>query len=363
MGGGSTEVKPQAPSPEETQLRQEQIALAQQQRQIIDETMRQQNLLAPYLLENQGYRPVYSQVDPTAVARAGEIDARTAQLRQLIQANPQQVAQQGPPLMAQAGPEGYTVNGRSVPYAEYAAALQQQNSQTLGANPNFNPAWQSELDKLLSERQTLGDRLTAGKITGYELLPEVKAHQDRMKELQAQQDQITGLMQERTLKALRGELPVDPALERQLSEGRLTLGATLRSNLGSGYETSTPGIQALADYDKRAEELRMASRKDELYNTNQLQLAGQQFGTQIDQMRLGNVVGLQNQPYQGAGALASTSQMLNAPLSAYMQDRNAQLQAASQNAQSANAATASRNQAIGAGAGAIASIGAAAIIF
>jgi len=367
MGGGSTEVKAQAPSPEETALRKEQIALAQQQRQIIDETMRQQNLLAPYLLEQQGYRPVYSQVDPAAAARASEIDARTATLQQLI-GQGSQGSQGGQQVWQRTSSNTFSDGSRTLS-ADQLQQMGGQFNQQLDAYVASGPStpgtdvsgYQSELTRLQEERGTLADRLTGGKITGYELLPEVKAHQERMKQLQAQQDDITGLMQERTLKALRGELPVDPALERQLSEGRQTLASTLRSNLGSGYETSTPGIQALADYDKRAEELRMASRKDELYNTNQLQLAGQQFGTQLDQMRFGNVVGIQNQPFQGAQALGQSSSMLNAPLSAYMQDRNAQLNAATTNAQSAGQAAAARGQMVGSGIAAAGTIAAAAI--
>ena len=54
----------------------------------------------------------------------------------------------------------------------------------------------------------------------------------------------TGLL-ERSLAALKGELPVSPALEQELASEEETLRNRLRAQFGPGFETSSPGIEAL----------------------------------------------------------------------------------------------------------------------
>ena len=91
----------------------------------------------------------------------------------------------------------------------------------------------------------------------------------------------------RSQAALAGELPVDPALERALEEGRGTLEESLRRQLGPGFATSTPGIEALANFDQRAEELRSGARRAELTVSEQL---GQARAAQ-EQARLQGLIG------------------------------------------------------------------------
>jgi len=93
----------------------------------------------------------------------------------------------------------------------------------------------------------------------YEATPEMARQQDIQRQLE-----------ERTLRALSGELPVDPALERSLQEGEERELAEIMQALGPGGTTSTPGIQKLAEYRKRAEELRTAARFGELTTTEAL---------------------------------------------------------------------------------------------
>jgi hypothetical protein len=69
---------------------------------------------------------------------------------------------------------------------------------------------------------------------------------------------------DRLRKALAGELPVDPSLERQIGVDEKSVRDKLLAQVGPGYETSTPGIQSLADFRQRAEELRSAARHDEI---------------------------------------------------------------------------------------------------
>jgi hypothetical protein len=110
----------------------------------------------------------------------------------------------------------------------------------------------------------LKPRYDAGKIVGFDELD----------------DQLSGMRTElekgslqRALQAQRGELGVDPALEREIAEGTRLQDATLLQQLGPGFATSTPGIQARATMGQRAAELRSAARRGEMTLAEQLGLA------------------------------------------------------------------------------------------
>ena len=64
--------------------------------------------------------------------------------------------------------------------------------------------------------------------------------------LAQQRKDIEAKFYQRTLDALSGNLPVNPALERGLQEEQDLLGEQMRRQLGSGWATSPPGIQAQA---------------------------------------------------------------------------------------------------------------------
>lgn len=137
-----------------------------------------------------------------------------------------------------------------------------------------------------------------GRVTGYRPTADLTSRQNS-------ENEINNLLRTRTLAALKGELPVDPALERSIAENRATLESSLRGNLGSGYATSTPGSVALADYEKRAEELRQAQRRDQLTTGEGIRLAGEDLNSRIGSSRFSNVMGLGN---AGAGAAGLFSQ-------------------------------------------------------
>lgn len=85
--------------------------------------------------------------------------------------------------------------------------------------------------------------------------------------------EIETLLGERTLKALRGELEIDPALERDIAKQGDTLRDRLRSQFGPGWETSSPGIEAMQAYEEGANVLRHQARKGELTLSEQLSMA------------------------------------------------------------------------------------------
>jgi hypothetical protein len=99
----------------------------------------------------------------------------------------------------------------------------------------------------------------SGKITSFALTEEAQARKDYENQLLDHQR-----------KALARELPVDPTLERALTEGEQQLRAQLQAQLGTGYETSTPGIQALEAYRQRAAEARATVAHGQLTSGQQL---------------------------------------------------------------------------------------------
>lgn len=84
--------------------------------------------------------------------------------------------------------------------------------------------------------------------------------------------EIEGMQLDRSLKALRGELPVTATLAKELELGERTLGEKLSRQLGPGWETTTAGIQAKAEYNRMATSLREAEQKDQLTTAEALSI-------------------------------------------------------------------------------------------
>lgn len=214
-----------------------------------------------------------------------------------------------------------------------------------------------------------------GRITGFTkkaVDPAVAARQKQFEDLQSQtmaqalaemndptKKQIDKMMKDRTLAALKGDLPVDPGLERSLKEGRGTLEESLRRQIGSGYATSTPGMQALADFDKRAEELRYGARTGQLTMGEQLSGArsaqdlargqsgmaaggmGMELADRLRGSSMAGALGVQGTSWMGPQMMGQVAQGFNNPLSFYQNQRKMQMDAMTANAQSDSAEGAS----------------------
>lgn len=205
----------------------------------------------------------------------------------------------------------------------------------------------------------------SGKIIGYSEAPKSQ-QQQLMEQLQSQTLQaaldeysnpdnkaINQMLRQRTLAALKGDLPVDPGLERNLKESRSQLEETLRKQVGPGYATSTPGIQALADFDARANELRYGARTGQLSLAEQLQganaeranirtqapLATTDLTGRLQSQRFGNLMGLSSSAAMGPQMLGQVAQGFSQPLSWYSGNRQMQFQANAQNAAAQNQAS------------------------
>lgn len=157
--------------------------------------------------------------------------------------------------------------------------------------------------------------------------------------LKAQAKELQGLEQQRAIDALKGNLPVDPTLERELSTQEQTLRDRLRSQFGSGYETSTAGIQTLDEFGRSAAGLRSDARTGQLTLAEQLGMARQGLGLQTQGQSLGILgQGTTGNPmalFQGYGQTAQGYGNAQIP---YMQNRQMGLQANISTAQMAGQA-------------------------
>ena len=249
-GGGSD--YPQ-PSTEERGLQSAQTQLLQQQRDLIQQQVKQQNLLAPVLFKQSGIIPQYG--------ANGEITGYT----------------QGPPTPEQQAAQAQL------------AAITQQTAQSNQLFQDIVPGLQKQaklqdlLQPIAFEQAGLTPQYDAsGQIVGFT--------QDPMQAtLKGQGQQIQQQLNQRTLDALAGNLPVDPGLERNLSQQEAQLHNSLFAQLGPGYATSTPGQQALTNFAQRADELRYGARTGQLTLGQQLSLAQGQDNQQATNNALANI--------------------------------------------------------------------------
>lgn len=160
-----------------------------------------------------------------------------------------------------------------------------------------------------------------------------------------QSAEIQKLEGDRTLAALKGELPVDPALTRTLDEQGSTLNEQLRKQLGSGYETSDPGIRSLATFNQRKNETLESARRGDLSLADQLSQArsATQFGQGMSSSQLAQQLRGMNLGMLGTAqnSMSPFINNLNAPQQLGFQQQQLQTNA---NAASVNSGLALYNQ-------------------
>lgn len=153
---------------------------------------------------------------------------------------------------------------------------------------------------------------TTGKIT-YEKIPPLESEQ--------LSKQVETEANKRTLAAIKGELPVSPALEKELSGQEAETKAALLEQLGPGYETGTPGIEALARERQRQSSIREAVRFGELSSLNAIgqARAGQRYGKSGQLYE--EIAGAGVPEQQAAGMFATGGQLYEGPINRALQER------------------------------------------
>lgn len=135
--------------------------------------------------------------------------------------------------------------------------LQQKQLALIEASEAREKAWEPMLMGEMGYKY--GEEGAIEKLPYEEMAPEMQRSYD-----------IAQLAEERELKALRGELEIDPSVERQLEEDERTLRNQLYRDLGQGYELSTPGQKALQDFRESAQALRYAISRGEMTSSEAL---------------------------------------------------------------------------------------------
>jgi hypothetical protein len=148
----------------------------------------------------------------------------------------------------------------------------------------------------------------------------------------AKRKELEGMYLDRSLKAMKGELPLDPALEDSLKSSEQQMREKLQSQFGPGYETSSPAIETLSQFMKTSEILREGARTGQLTLSEQLGLTREQQeqfsrGSATDALR-NTAIG---DPMTFAGAFGQTARGYGQAQVPFLQQRQMQAQASSAN--------------------------------
>lgn len=178
----------------------------------------------------------------------------------------------------------YGADGKITGFHDLGPTQEQTAYSHLLSAQEKNLAYSQALEPLQLQQQGYQVQTDAnGMPTGFSLIPGGAADLQGQYATQQlatgkQQQEVNQLLLDRSKKALAGELPVDPGLDRHFNDSEQILRASLSKQLGPGYETSTPGIQALANFTQRKNETIYGAQHGEIGYADQLAQAGQSQG-------------------------------------------------------------------------------------
>lgn len=173
------------------------------------------------------------------------------------------------------------------------------------------------LAPLLFKETGIRPRMKDGKIIGFDRVKDPK---------QKLRNQSEKLLLERSIKAAKGELPSDPVLLKELDRQQQQLEDTLRQRLGSGFDVSSAGIEALGDFGaNRAMAIGDAGRKD-LVTAEGLSLARQSGNQQLIDQVISRALGIAGAPVAPAAAIGQVAQGFANPANNLQQDRHKQFE-------------------------------------
>jgi Chaperone of endosialidase len=110
----------------------------------------------------------------------------------------------------------------------------------------------------------------------------------------------TGVL-ERQNAALKGELPVDPALQSQYAQQEATLRESLLKQFGAGYETGTGGGEALRNFQTQRDTVFDAARRGDITALGQLSLQQQAGRNDVQNANLSRILSTYGMGAQAAG--------------------------------------------------------------
>lgn len=210
-------------------------------------------------------------------------------------------------------------NGDRVHLPARTIRAQPQPAQTIGRD---DPRW-AELVKAY-EAGTLGEGYTATTETRpgaptIAKLPKTESQQ-LASDLETEYNR-------QALAALRGEMPVSPALEQALKESRQQQATQLQQELGPGWQTSTPGIEATTRRGLLEDALRDETRYGRISTLDALGRARQSDRQGASGQTFAMLQGGPQGVAAGYNASAQAAQGLAVPAGAYQNQRMVQYQA------------------------------------
>ena len=181
------------------------------------------------------------------------------------------------------------------------AALLRQQGGIIGQQQGLVNLLQPQLLKQLGFDITQEGGNITGITPGQQLLQRLQGGRDIESQLQA-----------RTLAALQGNAPVDPGVERNIGQQEQSLRNSLLANLGTGYETSSPGIEALMRFQQAATESRFGVQQNALNQGFGMGLQQQQQNLNILPGLYGAGINFQGMPLSSlAQAVGGYGQAIN----------------------------------------------------
>lgn len=139
---------------------------------------------------------------------------------------------------------------------------------------------------------------------------------------------------ERSLAALAGELPVDPVLLQDLEDQQQGLEERLRDRLGTGFDVSSAGIEALLRQEREQNIVRGDARRKDLITSEGLRTNAQNQNQALIDSLIGRTLGVAGARSAPGAGVAGVASGFSAPISGFRSDRHAQFQSDVQNADS-----------------------------
>jgi hypothetical protein len=226
-GGGAPSVA--APTNVERIFNRGTADMLDEERRIMEDSLAQANFMQPELYKLLGYEPIYDEAQADITPLANRADELNAQLNGSIRALNTVRAAKGPKAKREAARAAGYMNVNALKKARKDLMRQKELA-----------------DRELSAAQTTGRRVVG-----------LKKLEQSGDPTQSQGDlyRMAFDLQNQTLvNALQGKEPVDATLKTAFEEKEKALRERLRRTLGSDYETSSAGMEAIANFDRERSE-------------------------------------------------------------------------------------------------------------
>lgn len=147
-------------------------------------------------------------------------------------------------------------------------------------------------------------------------------------------DQVQSLTLGRELSALKGDLPIDPQLSQELDRQEQQLHDQLRSSLGDDYASSTPGQQAIQDFNQRKANVVASAARGDITSLGGLANQNTATGQQTVDQQIAMALGIGEAPTQNLSLFNGIAQNEGTVVSSDNTMRTNQFQAEQQSSDS-----------------------------